>query len=202
MELLTRLASVLCNDNEEEDISLPETMITDVEHSLEKKEICEESAFDRIRRSLRVTKNSNDDHSRSPSPLKVQGVFLKENEHSIVTDRRVRHVSESHRESILNCRGSMRSPRQLLLVQETSEFKRSNSEKFAPIKNMVPSFIFTPPSDCSHQLKKNVPGGVICNMDNTARNEWPINADVVKLCDMLDHIQISRQSNSAPQEEK
>lgn len=201
LQLLTRLATVLCDVNQEDDLSIPETSISEVEHSQENRDIRKESAFDRIRRSLRLSRNrSGEEPPCSPFSSKVQGGFQTGNVNRIFTDRRVRHVSESHSQTIADCSGSMKSHRQLILEQETkpsSEFKRSRSEKFAPNKNAsVSSLGITLSSDWLHQLKKDLPAGAIRNTDNTARTESST-AAAVKLCDMLDRVQISRQSNRA-----
>ncbi|KAI9562265.1 hypothetical protein GHT06_013230 [Daphnia sinensis] len=201
LQLLTRLATVLCNDDQENDLSIPEISISEVEHSQENRDICKESAFDRIRRSLRLSRNrSGEEPPCPPFSSNVQRGSQTGNVNRIRTDRRVRHVSESHSQTITDCSGSMKSHRQLIIEQErkpASEFRRSRSEKFAPNKGAsISSLSDTPSLDWSHQSKKDLLVGAICNTDNAARTGSPTIA-AVKLCDMLDRVQISRQSTRA-----
>ncbi|XP_059350433.1 uncharacterized protein LOC130685524 isoform X2 [Daphnia carinata] len=199
LQLLTRLATVLCNDDQEDDLSIRETSISEVDQSQENRNICKESAFDLIRRSLRLSRNrSSEEPPCLPFSPKVQGGLQTGNVNRIFTGKRVRHVSESHTQTITDCNGSMKSHQQLILEQEkkpASEFRRSSSEKFAPNKcTSISSFSITPSPDWSRQLEKGLVAEAIRSTDNTARTEPPT-AAAVKLCHMLDRVQISRQSN-------
>ncbi|EFX86381.1 hypothetical protein DAPPUDRAFT_98013 [Daphnia pulex] len=208
VQLLTRLASALCDENEDDDLSSPDTSTSEIEHTKEINEVDLESTFQRIRRSLHLPKNSRTAHTpRSPAPSPKVETDLKManvHPHRFAINRRLRHVSENHDHVILNCDGSMKSKQRLMLnnvakLENPHEFKRSFSERFSPNRDSFDSsFQFKPASDC-FTLKLDVsPTGTISNADSNTQTDLP-NATVIEFCHILDRVQVSRENSASKQ---
>lgn len=205
---MTRLASALCDENEDDDLSSPDTSTSEIEHTKEINEVDLESTFQRIRRSLHLPKNSRNAHTpRSPAPSPKVETDLKManvHPHRFAINRRVRHVSENHDHVILNCDGSMKSKQRLMLnnvakLENPHEFKRSFSERFSPNRDSLDSsFQFKPASDF-FTLNLDVSStGTISNADSNTQTNLS-NATVVEFCHILDRVRVSRENSASKQ---
>jgi len=207
VQLLSRLASVLCDENENDDLSSLDTSTSDIDHTNDHKDVDLESTFQRIRRSLHLPKNSHSGQSPcSPPSTKVETNFKMNSvhPHRFAINRRVRHVSENHSHVNLDCDGSLKRNQRLVLNDVTKsenphKFKRSFSERFSPYRDSsASSFQFTPASYC-FQSKKDVSLTVtISNSDSKPQTDLP-NASVVKFCHILNRVQISRENSASKQ---
>jgi hypothetical protein len=205
---LTRLASALCDENEDDDLSSPDTSTSEIEHAKDINEVDLESTFQRIRRSLHLPKNSRTTHApRSPAPSPKVEADLKMasvHPHRFAINSRIRHVSENHDHVILNCNGSMKSKQRLMVnnvekSENPHEFKRSFSERFSPNRDsFASSFQFKPASDCFQLNLDASSTGTISNADSNTQTNLP-NATVVEFCHILDRVQVSRENSASKQ---
>ncbi len=194
VQLLTRLATVLCNGNEEEDdLSSPESSSTE-DSTTGKKEVLFESTVQRIRRSLRLSECESVESSSSPYSPQAAHSFGRATGQRLVRNRR---ASEAH-PGTFDHRGSIKSHHRLVLEVETKRvnprtFKRSVSESernysLNHVSIPLPSKKIT--SGWS-QVKGDLPKN--CTTDNANQ---PI-ASVAEFCDILDRVQSSRQNCAA-----
>lgn len=198
VQLLTRLATVLCNGNEEEDdLSSPESSSTE-DSTMGKKEVFFESTVQRIRRSLRLSECESVESSSSPYSPKAASSFGRATGQRLLV--RNRRASEAH-PGTFDHRGSIKSHHRLVLEVETKKvnprtFKRSVSESEPRNHSLNLVSMPLPSKNITSgwsQVKGDLPTGQNCTTDNANQ---PI-ASVAEFCDILDRVQSSRQNCAA-----
>ena len=193
--MLTRLAAVLCDENEDEDLTSPNSSTFEIDHANDHKGVDLESAFHRIRRSLHLSKNSCNGQIPCPTPSPKEETDVT-NAHPFATNRRVRHVSENHSHVILDLYRSMKRNQKLMPDASTTtvkpqEFKRSLSERFPPNHIFPASSVHFTPVSHRAQLKNDLLWtGTICNPGSSNTQKDLPNASVVEFCHMLDCVDV------------
>lgn len=202
VQLLTRLATVLCKQNEEDDLSSPDESSSTEDYQHDKKDAIIDSTIQRIRRSLRIsecesvepeTKLKFSSPPYSPKSIRSFGR---------VTGQRFarnRRASEAHTATNFYHRGSIKSHHRLMFEVETKcenprTFKRSVSERKSNSTEDVhlsEKIVSGPPLS---QVKKDVLTGEHYTTENTSQ---PI-ASIAEFCHLLDRVQVSRQNSAAP----